>query len=238
MTILPVHGTALRLSPLGRDVLSRYKGAGMIARLFLNARWRWTPYEEIASQVPPQGTILDLGAGHGLLALAMGLSEPGRTIRGIDHDPGRVANAQQAATGVANLTFATGGLLNAVADEGVRGSVAGIVVMDAMHYLTFAEQETFLADARKTLHPNGVLLIRDVDAGAGKNFFINRMHERMMTGLGFTRGDHLHFRTRADWLEVLARAGFVSESRPCSRFPFADELFVCKLAAGQLAQAA
>src|SRR2546422_4897995 len=36
------------------------------------------------------------------------------------------------------------------------------------------------AHARKSLQPGGVLLIRDVDASAGKNFFINRMHEKVM----------------------------------------------------------
>lgn len=230
--------TALRLSDLGHNVLSRYRGAGLAARTFLNLRWRWTPYEEIAARMPTSGTILDLGAGHGLLSLAMGLSEPQRTIRGIDHDAKRISQAQQASAGLGNLEFAAGGLLEAVADQRLHGTVAGIVVMDAMHYLTFAEQEVFLANARRALQPNGVLLIRDVDAGAGKTFFINRWHERVMTGLGFTRAERLNFRTQADWLEVLGYAGFNSTSEPCSRFPFADQLFVCRPAAAHAALAA
>ena len=217
----------LRLSSLGRQVLSRYGGAGVAARFYLNLRWRWTPYERIAACVPSQGLILDLGSGHGLLSLAMGLSEPGRTIVGIDHDPQRVLLARQAAAGIANLDYATGSLLEAVANAARRGRISAIVILDALHYLNRAEQEAFLAHARTSLQPHGVLVIRDVDAGAGKNFLVNRVYEKTMTGLGFTRAKGLTFRTQHEWLEVLAQSGFQTASEPCSRFPFADRLFVC-----------
>ena len=230
--------TVFHLSSLGRQVLGRFGRAGISARLFLNARWRWTPYEQIASRVPAKGIILDLGSGHGLLSLAMSLSEPQRKIRGIDHEPSRVAMAQHAATGLTNLEFATGNLLEAVADDGLRGNVAAIVILDALHYLTAAEQEIFLAHCRRALQPGGVLLIRDVDADAGNSFFINRFYERTMTGLGFTRADRLNFRPRGEWHQLLASAGFESASEPCSRFPFADLLFVSRLSAAQAALAA
>lgn len=230
--------SGIRLSSLGRQVLSRYRGASRTARLYLNTRWRWTPYESIAAHVPPQGMILDLGAGHGLLSLAMGLSEPGRTIRGIDHEPSRVHMAREAAAGQANLEFATGSLLDAVGDAALRGKVAGIVIMDAIHYLDYGDQEKLLTGARKALQPGGVLLIRDVDASAGKSFIVNRLYEKAMTGLGFTRGDRLNFRTNCEWLQVLAKAGFECASAPCSRFPFADLLFSCRLPAAHAAVAA
>jgi SAM-dependent methyltransferase len=226
------------LSSLGRQILSRYAGAGMTARLYLSMRWRWTPYEHIAAFLPTKGTILDLGSGHGLLSMALGLSQPARTIRAIDHEPGRVIIAQKAAAGLANLQFSTGGLLDAVGDDRLRVKVAGIAILDAIHYLDYDEQEVFLARARKALQPGGILLIRDVDAGAGKNFLVNRLYERAMTGLGFTSADRLNFRTHHEWRRLLTRAGFESASEPCSRFPFADLLFICKLPAAHAARAA
>jgi 2-polyprenyl-3-methyl-5-hydroxy-6-metoxy-1,4-benzoquinol methylase len=232
-----VPGFALRLGTLGKDVLRRYRHASMSARWFLNARWRWTPYEQIASRVPARGLILDLGAGHGLLSIALALGSSERKIRGIDHDERRIAVAQKAAADLGNLEFKSGGLLDAVADRELWGAVSGIVVMDAMHYLTHHEQIVFLANARQALAPGGVLLIRDVDAAAGKNFIINRWHERIMTGLGFTRASQLHFRTQSDWLQVLAEAGFAAACEPCSRFPFADLLFTGTAAAVPVSQA-
>jgi SAM-dependent methyltransferase len=218
---------------LGRQVLGRFRQASMATRLFLNARWRWTPYEQIAARIPAQGAILDLGSGHGLLSLALGLSSPQRKTHGIDHDPERVALAQKAAAGLPNLTFATGSLLEALVGGTHGGNLAAIVCVDAVHYLSYDEQLLFLAHARKALRPGGVLLIRDVDAGAGKTFFINRIYEQTMTAFGFTRADRLNFRRRSEWHEVLASAGFEPTSEKCSRFPFADLLFVCKACAVQ-----
>lgn len=224
-----------RLSPIGREVLQRYQGLSRSARLFLSARWRWTPYEQIASHVPTAGTVLDFGAGHGLLSLAMKLSAPDRIIRGIDHDAGRVDIARRAAAGLANIEFQTGTLESALAEQ---ASVAGIVVIDAMHYLTLEAQERFVRRAWEVLAPGGVLLIRDVDADAGGTFFINRLHEKIMTGLGFTRADRLHFRTQAQWQELLTGAGFECAHEKCSRFPFADRLFRCRRLAQSQAMAA
>ena len=125
-----------RLTSLGRDVLSRYREAGLSARMFLNLRWRWTPYEEIARRIPAKGVILDLGLGHGLLAL----SEPARIVRGFDHDE--------------------------------------------------------------------------------------------------KRAEQLNFRSRADWLLLLAKAGLAAACEPCSRFPFADRLFTSTSSATEIKKAA
>lgn len=233
MTVKPAFITtpALRMTspavltaPLGRRVLARYRGAGAGTRLYLHARWRQTPYEAVAARLPAAGTILDLGCGHGLLSLTAALAEPGRAVRGTDHDLGRVELARRAGIGLDNLAFAAGNLLDAV-DEPAPGSVAGIVVLDALHYLSFDEQERFLARCRAALRPDGVLLVRDVDAGAGPAGRFNRLYERLATGLGFTRAERLHFRTRAGWLDALTAAGFAAAGEPCGRFPFADLLF-------------
>lgn len=232
------YGLPFGLTTLGSQVLRRYAGVGGVSRLFLGARWRWTPYQQIASYIPTHGNILDLGCGHGLLSLAMGLSEPTRTILPIDHEPWRVAIAQKAASDLVNITVETGSLLDIVAAEYWHGTVAGIVIIDAIHYLPPDEQVAFLVHARKALMPGGVLLIRDVDAGAGKTFFINRRYEKMMTGLGFTMAKDLHFRSQAEWLTLLEDAGFDCTTEPCCRFPFADCLFVCRLRAAQTALAA
>lgn len=233
-----MYGLPFGLTTLGSQVLRRYTGVGAISRLFLSARWRWTPYEQIASYLPTQGNILDLGCGHGLLSLAMGMSEPARTIHAIDHEQSRVTIAQKAASGLANITFQTGSLLDTSAADQWRGAVAGIVIIDAIHYLPPAEQEVFLVNARKALIPGGVLLIRDVDAGAGKTFFINRLYEKTMTGLGFTMAKDLNFRSQAEWLDLLGKTGFDCTTEPCCRFPFADRLFVCRQRAAQVALAA
>lgn len=230
----PLHPSprSFRVSPLGRRVLARYRGAGLASRLFLNARWRWTPYERIVAALPASGTILDLGSGHGLLSLALAMSGPRRTVRGVDHDPTRTALACRAAESVPNVAFETGSLLDGVT------AADGIVVLDALHYLSFDEQELFLARCRAALRPGGVFLVRDVDAGAGSRSVVNRAYERVMTGLRITRAEKLHFRSAGEWVAALGRAGFAAAVEPCGRFPFADLLFTSQAAAVALPRAA
>ncbi len=233
-----MNGLPLGLTSLGSEVLRRYAGVGFVSRLFLSARWRWTPYQQIADYLPVDGTILDLGCGHGLLSLAMGLSAPRRMIHAIDHEPSRVAIARAAASGLDNIAVQAASLFDFVASEHWQGAVDGIVIIDAIHYLSRSEQESLLIHARNALRPGGVMLIRDVDAAAGNTFFINRLYEKTMTGLGFTVGKDLNFRSQAEWLDLLRKTGFDCTSEPCSRFPFADRLFVCRQRVAQAVLAA
>ncbi len=72
------------------DLASRYNaipGISLGTKLFLHLRWWLTPYERMAVYVPKTGKVLDIGCGHGLLAMEMALSallQP-RTARRHDH---------------------------------------------------------------------------------------------------------------------------------------------------------
>src|SRR5262249_47612295 len=73
-----------------KGIPSRYPARGLKTRAFLLARWALTPYSRMAEALPPSGDILDLGCGHGLLALSAALGSPHREILGIDHDDERI----------------------------------------------------------------------------------------------------------------------------------------------------
>jgi SAM-dependent methyltransferase len=223
---------------LGRDVLSRYGHASRAARVFLNARWRWTGYEPVAARLPADGLILDLGSGHGLLSLALGLSAPGRTVRGIEHDPHRIDIATRAAAQIPNVAFQCNDFFAALVDDSLCGAVAGIALMDTLHYLRFDVQEQLLARCRQLLRPDGVLVMRDVDAEAGKTFLVTSLHEKIATGLGLTRAEGLRFRGKTNWLAALTAAGYEAHGERYTRFPFADVLFECRPTRVAAAQAA
>lgn len=213
-------------SALGQELLRRYRSSSLFTRSFLRLRWRLTPYEQIAACLPTAGLILDLGAGHGLLSLTLARQAPQRYVLGLDHDVERVASARRAGRGLPNVAFEVGSLTTAL-DAPVQ-QPAGIVVMDALHYLSAREQDLLLQKAAAILPPAGVFVLREVDTCAGFTSWFNRRYERLMTGLGFTRAGLLHFRTPQQWHAQLQRCGFTVASEPCGRFPFADRLFVCQ----------
>ncbi len=178
----------------------------------------------MASYLPVQGLIYDLGCGHGLFANYLALQSPARKVIGIDHDQFRIAVAQQAAEHIANAEYRAGDFAGILQD--LHQPPAAIVILDALHYLPLSQQEGLLAQAFHRLQSRGILLIREVDTQAGIQSRYNRLHEKIMTATGFTQGTGLNFRDPEEWSSLLHQLGFKVSSIPCSRFPFADRLFI------------
>jgi 2-polyprenyl-6-hydroxyphenyl methylase/3-demethylubiquinone-9 3-methyltransferase len=208
---------------MSSTVLSRYQDLSVGTKAFLSIRWKLTPYEVMAEKMPREGTILDLGCGHGLFAFALALGSSSRQVLGIDHDTARVALGEKAASGLGNLRFEQGSVL-----APPPGSYAGVSLIDVMHYFPPALQEQILIGINRCLVDGGTILIRDVNPNAGVISSLNRGYEAIATKIGFTRSnsESNHFRTPEEWTRALHRAGFEVTSEPCSHFLFADHLFV------------
>jgi 2-polyprenyl-3-methyl-5-hydroxy-6-metoxy-1,4-benzoquinol methylase len=213
-------------SPSFSGYLSRYQGISLGTRIFLTLRWRLTPYLAMAKYLPHEGKILDLGCGHGLLSLALAMESSKRQVHGIDHDETRVQAANAAASGVPNLSFQTGNVL-----DPPTGCYAGIAMIDVMHYFEPKLQEKIFQQVYQALEPQGCYLVREVDpAGGGAASWFNRFYEKIATLTGFTRAEkpELHFRTPSGWIQALESVGFQVTSERCSSKLFADILYVCR----------
>jgi 2-polyprenyl-6-hydroxyphenyl methylase/3-demethylubiquinone-9 3-methyltransferase len=172
--------------------------------------------------LPEKGKILDAGCGHGLLALVLALQSPRRFVFGVDHDRARVRAARRAGHGLANLRVERGDYTRLPG-----GTYDGMVFMDVLHYLPFRAQESLLRRAHKKLKRRGRLVFREVAAGGGFFSGWNKIHENLMTRLGFTQAEELHFRDAEGWRQCARKAGFRVRSKPLARPPFADHLFEC-----------
>lgn len=204
-------------------VLRQFRTAPLATRAFLLLRWWLTPYRRMVSHLPPGGSVLDLGCGHGLFAFAAAAGDPDRSVFGVDHDAARIAMAAAAARDLPRLTFATGDILHP--PDGLHSAVA---LIDLMHYFTPEDQERLVRNAFDRLQSGGRLILREVDPEHGPSSLLNRIYEKVVTTIGFThtRKEGFHFRTRRGWESLLERCGFRVQSTPLSFFLFADVLFV------------
>lgn len=166
--------------------------------------------------------VLDLGCGQGLLAAWLSAARtayetPGAWPQGwpapphLDRYTGVEINAHEAAR-----ARAAGARLGATRCLIVQGDVRhvdypeadAIVILDVLHYMDRASQESVLARARSVLAPGGRLLLRIGDAGAGAGFTASRVVDTVVALARRHRLIRLHCRPLHEWLAVLARVGF------------------------------
>ncbi len=208
-------------------VSSLYSDEELASRLFLEARWRLTPYSDMERELPGAGPVLDLGCGHGLLSFALASRSSRRAVIGVDHDEKRIGIARRAlakAPAGLKLRFETGSAFSPP-----EGPFVGVTLIDVMHYFPPEQQMRIFEQAYRSLEPGGVLLVREVDPGGGWAGRLNRIYEKIATATGFTRSEQkssLHFRSPPGWAAALAEAGFRVRHRPCTSALFADVLFV------------
>ena len=228
------------------NLASRYNaipGVSLGTKIFLHLRWWLTPYARMAAYVPKSGRVLDVGCGHGLLAMEMALAEPNRIVLATDHDVARIALARQAASsansgkgnskGINNLTFevSTGSPVTAAP---AAAKFSAIMMIDFLHYFSPEQQDDMISKAYDNLQVDGWLLAREVNQQGGLISKLNQLYEKFTTTIGFTQSnnvkikENLSFKSQAGWEAKFAEHGFKVRSEPCSSPIFADILYVCE----------
>ncbi|MGY4515259.1 FAD-binding protein [Lysobacter sp. HA18] len=97
----------------------------------------------------------------------------------------------------------------AVADE----SLDLVTCLIGLHHIPLDRLDAFIASLRRVLRKDGVFILRDHDvADAPMNALVSLAHAVFNAGLGVpweTNAKELrHFRTVAEWMEILGRHGF------------------------------
>ena len=175
--------------------------------------------------------VLDLGCGQGLLAAWLFAARAVYQTAGawpqgwpapphLDRYTGVEINAHEAAR-----ARAAGARLGATRCLIVQGDVRhvdyaqadAIVILDVLHYLDRASQESVLARARSVLAPGGRLLLRVGDAAGGAGFTASRVVDTVVALARHHRLIRLHCRPLHEWLAVLARAGFSARAVDANR---------------------
>ena len=190
--------------------------------------------------IAPYSRVLDVGCGRGLLTglvrgagvaaqhgrWPLGWAEPpaGARVTGIELMPRDVARARDA-HGVAG-DFVCGDMRTVPFP-----AADAVVILDALHYISIADQDAVLARARAALADGGRLVLRVGDAASRLGFATSQWVDRLVAVARGQRGAPLVGRTLAQWQARLAGLGFEVACLPMRRgTPFANVLLVATLA--------
>ena len=141
------------------------------------------------------------------------------------HDVARADSALASAVSAGSASFVRANMCSAD-----FGPTDAVVIFDVLHYVPLAAQDEVLAGVRRSLSPDGVLLLRVGDAAGGLCFSISNWVDHVVTTLRGHRLGILYCRPLTAWQETLRQLGFVVETRSMSQGTlFANVLLVARL---------
>jgi 2-polyprenyl-3-methyl-5-hydroxy-6-metoxy-1,4-benzoquinol methylase len=196
-------------------------------KIFLFVRWLRTPYQKFVEHLPEKGTCLDLGCGHGLLTITAAVRKKDLSVIGIDHDGARLGWWGKARRKPANLSFICESFVDYLLRPGQKERHSALLAIDVFHYFDYSMQETMIEGITRSLGETGVFIMREINPESGVSSGFNYLYERIVTRIGFTKGENVFLRTVAAWKSLLSR-NFSVEAIPCASLPFSDVLFVCR----------
>ena len=220
---------------------ARYRSSGRFAFYFARGKLSRDPvFAAILTMglIADRARILDLGCGQGVFAAWLLAAEEagvagawcgdwapaprGWQFRGLELMARDVERAQRAFG--ARATVELGDIRSAS-----FGDADAVVILDVLHYMDHAAQETVLRRVRAALSAGGLLLLRVGDAAGGVPFRISRWVDQTVLFAGGHGWVQLHCRTVAAWLAMLDRLGFQARPIPISaNTPFANVLLVAQ----------
>lgn len=137
------------------------------------------PFEELIKVVPGQARVLDVGCGGGLF-LAL-LAATGRISEGVGFDASGTAIEVARLLGPNlpdghGLRFEHRGV-----DEPWPDDMFDVVsIVDLMHHVPPAQQESLILKAARHVAPGGMLLYKDVSVGPVWRAWASRLHDLVM----------------------------------------------------------
>ena len=179
-------------------------GSGPVTTTFLALRTAMMPLEAFSERTPRQGTIIEIGSGHGLIAQYLARREPLRRVVAYDPDSRRVAVARKAATGVSNIEYR-----DAFFDSSSEGDVAAVVIVGVLCLIDDPGIAAILSACRKSLPPGAPLVFSDILKDPRDwRYRLNIWREHAFAKVGFVKSEGLFPRDETEWKRLLQAAGF------------------------------
>jgi SAM-dependent methyltransferase len=221
---------------LVRRASDRYLASGITAWEFARGKMRGDPLYRMVlagGVLPSGGTLVDVGCGQGLmLALLVEAARGGATAAPTSRVPGfdtligielrpRIAALARRALG-SEATIIEGDVR-----DHTPGGCRAVLFFDVLHLMPPADQESLLFALEKALASDGVMVVREADAGAGRMFTAVRWGNRLKALAVGRWSQTFHFRSHPEWTALFEAAGFdVAANDASAGTPFGNVLYV------------
>jgi 2-polyprenyl-6-hydroxyphenyl methylase/3-demethylubiquinone-9 3-methyltransferase len=181
-----------------RSLLSCSSRAPLRERAHVVGRFLSCPFPRLVERVPAGARVLDIGAGHGILAQL--LANRGCQVVAVEPDV-RKLWTMRASRGLRRV----GGFADAVA-----GKFDAVTICDVLYRIPFAEWAAVFSLAAGNLRPGGLLLIKEIDPEKRWKGAWNRWQEALADRLGMTLGGAFSYETKERMAARLASCGLRS----------------------------
>ncbi len=145
----------------------------------------------VLNALPPNGSLLDIGAGHGLFAV---LAQPRRVVA-VEPDARKVRP-------IDGIEFVIG------FDAVVAGTFDAISIIDVLYKIPLDEWDALLLRCLARLRAGGIVIIKEQDPTARFKNGWNAIQERGASALGLTLGESFTYESPAEFVARLQRLGF------------------------------
>ena len=137
-------------------IWSTYPASSLQVKLRILGRYIACPYNELVEELPLKGHMLDVGCGHGLLAVVLSKHEKqsNLTYYGIDHDEKKLSVAK--GLRISNVKFCHQDLTQLKTE-----TFDCVVIVDVLYCIPLREWPEFLENCQRLLKPEGSLLIKE-----------------------------------------------------------------------------
>jgi SAM-dependent methyltransferase len=163
-------------------------------RAHMLVRFLTCPMHRVLDAVPPGGSLLDIGAGHGLFAV-LARARGARRVVAVEPDARKVRP-------IAGIDFVIG------FDDSIRGTFDAISIIDVLYKIPIDQWNALLTRSRDRLAEGGVLVIKEQDPTARLKNSWNAIQERVATILHLTLGSSFSYEPPAAFMARLQRLGF------------------------------
>lgn len=188
--------------------LDLYRNQSRGVRLHTALRAWSAPLRAVVDAVPVEGSLLDVGCGHGLVANEVALRSPKASVLGIDISETKIASARASVGSRLNVEFRL-----APIEAIEKGGFDAVSLIDVLYLVPEPSWGPFLATCLSRLAPGGVFVLKEIGTDPRWKFERLRLQEFMSTRiLRITKGDVMHFENEDQLSARLGHAGFEAVS--------------------------